>query len=176
MSPAYTNTAATFSADMRYRYHLSRQWALPITAGEDRGACMFLMLNPSTADIKLDDPTIRRCVGFASSWGFSGLSVCNIFALRSTDPAALYTTPDPVGPTNDLNIEGTARTCCLIIAAWGVHGEYMNRGVQVLRNLQAKGYTVHHLGLTSGGHPKHPLYLPKTSTPVPFEPGKVSIK
>lgn len=47
---------------------------------------MFIMLTPSTADADTDDPTIRRCIGFAKSSGFGGLYVGNLFAYRSTQP------------------------------------------------------------------------------------------
>jgi hypothetical protein len=176
MTPDYTNNTATFDPSLKYRYTLKRQWALPLGAKEDRGTCMFLMLNPSTADASKDDPTIRRCVGFAQDWGFSGLLVTNLFALRSTDPDQLYVTPEPIGLGNDEVIVGAAKDCGLVIAAWGTHGAFMNRGAQVLALLEKHNRPVHHLGLTAGGHPKHPLYLPKTAKSVPFVPGKVSIK
>ena len=63
--------SATFSDDRarRYRYLLTRTWdaSLPVVN--------FVMLNPSTADAFVLDPTNRRCVGFARDWGFDGLVV-----------------------------------------------------------------------------------------------------
>ena len=85
-----TGTAA-FSADRVHRYRLSRVW------GDSGGGVCFVMLNPSTADAFQLDPTGRRCRGYAEAWGHRRLEVVNIFSLRSTDPAALYTHPDPSG-------------------------------------------------------------------------------
>ncbi|MGF6870951.1 DUF1643 domain-containing protein [Paraburkholderia sp. MM5477-R1] len=67
-------------------------------------AAVFVMLNPSTADEEQDDPTIRRCRGFARLWDCNGISVANLYALRSTDPAGLWVHPDPVGPDNDAHL------------------------------------------------------------------------
>lgn len=84
---------ADISACGAYRYRLDRLGALL-----GRGAVNFVMLNPSTADAEQDDPTIRRCLGYAFRWGFARLIVTNLYALRSTDPRALWEHPDPIGP------------------------------------------------------------------------------
>lgn len=72
--------SADFSACGTYRYALRKIW-LPAAP-----QVLFIGLNPSTADEKSDDPTIRRCLGFARSWGYGGLIVANLFAYRTTAP------------------------------------------------------------------------------------------
>src|SRR5688572_11312536 len=124
------------------------------------------MLNPSTADAVRDDPTIRRCIGFARTWGYRRLVVTNIFALRATLPAALRGAADPVGPGNDRFILRAAREADRVVCAWGVHGALGNREEEVLALL--RGLAMEHLGLTRGGHPRHPLYLPAQSQPRPL--------
>ena len=145
---------AVFSLDRRYRYRLRRQWdpALP--------SCGFVMLNPSTATEVRSDPTIRRCVGFARSWGYGAIEVGNLFALRSRDPAALRGRGiDPVGVGNDAAIAEIVDRSDLVVAAWGVHGELRQRGERVFADLRRSGKLAH-LGLTKGGQPRHPLYAP----------------
>src|SRR6185503_3934300 len=97
-------------------------------AGHELGdplSVMFVMLNPSTADGSVDDPTIRRCVGFAKAWNYEAISVVNLFAFRATEPAALFAAGDSIhGPRNQEVIERTARDAGLIIAAWGAHGTW----------------------------------------------------
>lgn len=144
--------------DGEYRYWLSRTW-------DERGEPMaWIMLNPSTADASVDDPTIRRCMGFAKAWGFGSLWVVNLFALRSTDPAALRTHPDPVGPRNDEFIREAAQHASLVVAAWGNHGAYLTRGYKVAALIP----NLHVLSMTGAGQPAHPLYLPKTREPIPW--------
>lgn len=89
---------AILSACGTYRYHLWRLWdkALPVM--------VFVMQNPSTADASHDDPTIRKCIGFAKRHGYGGISVRNIFALRATDERILLTHHDPFGPENDAHL------------------------------------------------------------------------
>ncbi len=141
---------AVLSRCGRYRYRLHRSWLM----GE--GTVLFIMLNPSTADAELDDPTIRRCIGFARRWGFQELVVANLFAWRATDPRELKRASDPVGPENDEHLIALSGDADAVIAAWGVHGGYKNRNWVVRRLLRG---TVEHLGLTKQGHPRHPLYL-----------------
>ena len=95
-----------------YRYALTREWA--------DGKCVaWLMLNPSTADADIDDPTIRRCIGFARQWGYGRLVVVNLFALRATDPRVLVRNADPVGSKNDFYIAKAMKEAQEVICAWG---------------------------------------------------------
>ncbi len=123
----------------------------------------FIMLNPSTADENTDDPTIRRCIGFARSWGFTRLKVVNIYAYRATNPRDLGKVADPVGPANFGTIIEVVRTSDLVICAWGVNAPREAADV-VLDVIPAP----HALGVTKGGAPCHPLYMPRDSTPIPY--------
>lgn len=141
-----------------YRYFLTRAWPF----WNDR--VTFVMLNPSTADAAKDDPTMRRCIGFAMKWGYQALTVVNLFALRSKNPEALYDHPDPVGPLNDRYIREAAADSHKIVCAWGVGGAYRDRGRHVLSLLEdVERSTVWCLGRTKAGLPQHPLYLPGNS-------------
>lgn len=151
----WIDAGATFSDDRTYRYRLWRIWS------EIEPAVAFCMLNPSTADETKEDPTIRRCIGFAKSWGYGGVVIVNLFALRSTDPKALYSHPDPVGPDNDGHISSVRETVPEMIAAWGAHGKFMGRGGAVFRTVPMKT-----LAWTSDGQPRHPLYLKGNLKPV----------
>jgi hypothetical protein len=145
--------AATFSDCGAYRYDLSRGWA-------ERPIVVFIMLNPSTASDLIDDPTIRRCIGYAKAWGHGGLVVVNLFALRSTDPKALYEHPEPVGADNDATLARWMghRAVKRVVAAWGAHGALASRGDHVRQLARAAGRPLERLGLTKGGQPVHPLY------------------
>jgi len=128
----------------------------------------FLMLNPSTADASVLDPTVRRCAGFAESWGAGALEVTNIFALRSTDPRALRTVPDPVGRGNDDAIVAAAECADLVVCAWGAHGGYLRREARVRDLLRAAGTETVCLRRTRAGHPGHPLYVRKDVELIPW--------
>lgn len=151
---------ATLSSCGRYRYDLLRRW-------DDRPPwVLFVMLNPSTADATSDDPTIRRCQGYARAWGYGALRVANLFALRSTDPAGLRCAADPVGPKNDATIQRLSHAAPLTVAAWGAHPFALDRARDVARRLLL---APHCLDRTRDGHPRHPLYLRRDLLPVPWE-------
>lgn len=125
------------------------------------GICNFIMLNPSTADAIRDDPTIRRCVNYARDWDHDDLVVTNLFAFRATDPQALKTVADPIGPENDRHLIEQARRAQLVVCAWGDGGILHGRAGAVLRMLAGAGVRPHALKLTSvRRQPAHPLYLP----------------
>jgi hypothetical protein len=136
------------------------------------------MLNPSTADAFRTDPTVTRCARFARRENCGGLVIVNLFALRATDPRELRRHPDPVGAGNDLFIREHCRPGRLVIAAWGAHGRARDRDRAVLAMLREARVAVHCLGVTVGGMPRHPLYLPRDAQltglhPVlnPHQPG-----
>jgi hypothetical protein len=146
--------AAGAAFDGPYRYLLWRRWA-------DAASLLFVMLNPSTADAERDDPTIRRCIGFARAWGFGAVEVVNLFAWRATYPRELRRARDPIGPDNDRVILEAAARNQAIIAAWGNHGAFGERDRQVAALLAPFGARC--LGArTSGGAPRHPLYVRAT--------------
>lgn len=162
-----TEAGATFDKRREYRYTLWRTWR-PLSS---KGYVNFIMLNPSTADEHVLDPTVRRCVGFAQDWGYDGLYVTNLFALRATDPKQLYAHAEPVGRENDAEIHRVADNAALVVAGWGTHGALNGRDEEVkklLANIDVKC-----LKLTKDGHPGHPLYLAKTLLPIDFCPGGV---
>jgi hypothetical protein len=150
--------SAVFSPCRTWRYTLTR-WT--VQEQHEFRSVLFVCLNPSTADESKNDPTVRRCLGFAQRWGFDRMVVCNIFAFRSTDPAALYHHDDPIGPENDAHLAHEAQQHELVIGAWGNHGEYLGRGDQVMQLLReyAPDGVVNQFGVNARGQPKHPLYL-----------------
>lgn len=178
-----SDRSAVLSDDRCYRYVLRRDWG----AG---GRVLFVMLNPSTADETADDPTIRRCIGFAKSWACGGLTVVNLYAWRATKPDALKGVIQPVGEfpwrpnpepdafavnRNDWEIEHAAADCGLRIAAWGAWPGpigYRARDVyDLLRRTRCQGQQrekVYCLGHTKDGSPRHPLYVPGDTHPVPW--------
>ena len=169
-------SGAVFDADRRYRYLLWRRWD-----GTNNGwlfgvppettTCLFIMLNPSTADEKVLDPTVRRCVDFAKRWGCGSLLVANIFALRSTDPKMLYQTHstggEPIGgPDNDRHILEAASAASVRVAAWGRHGNLLERGRKVVELLVDLPLMC--LGTNQDGTPWHPLYVPGDTELRPY--------
>ncbi len=152
-----THSSAVFSPCRSYRYELWRRWS-------EGPYCMFVGLNPSTADETLDDPTIRRCIRYAKDWGYSALCMTNIFAWRDTDPAKMKQQADPVGPENDATLGRNAAKAGIVIAAWGTHGSHLNRQKRVMEILP----TLHALKVTKDGFPGHPLYLKLDAAPILF--------
>lgn len=156
---------AHISEDGRYRYSLMRTWA----SGR---VLPFIMLNPSTADALVDDPTIRRCVAFAVDLGYSGIKVRNLFAYRTRSPQELLAAHtdgvDVVGPLNDSLLKEmlahAQRNAIPVIAGWGnaLPPKVMKPRVDWLKGCYGS-WALHSLGVTKAGHPRHPLYLPATA-------------
>ena len=156
--------AASTSADGVYRYLLSRNWGI----GK---AVLFIMLNPSTADHQIDDPTIRRCMGLTRKWNYRHLLVANLFAYRATNPLELHLQRDPIGPENpkilsrlisDDNVDR-------VVVAWGNRGTYRDRDI-AFWSQHGRARQMYHLGdLTARMQPRHPLYVPNDVSPRVFD-------
>ena len=156
---------ATLSDCETYRYTLSRIWDL------SKPQVMFIMLNPSTADALKDDPTIKRCIAFAKSWGYGGINVGNLFAYRSRFPIELFHTLDPVGKENIKFLKDMALKSEIIVCAWG-NGSLVEKLKKKLwpEYFPLKGLykPLHYLELCNDGTPKHPLYLKSNLKPQTF--------
>lgn len=151
------NNHCEFSSCRRYRYTLWRVW------NESKPYCMFIGLNPSTADETEDDPTVRRCIQFSKDWGYGALCMTNLFAWRETDPKLMKHVPDPVGEGNDFHLQYTAEHAGIIIAAWGSDGRFKNRGAKVKTLIP----NLHCLRVSEKtGQPMHPLYQPGNLKPI----------
>ncbi len=146
-------SVANYSDCKKYRYDLTRVW------DPEGRKVLFVMLNPSTATEVQNDPTVERCERRARALGFGAFRVCNIFAYRATDPKDMRAQADPVGPLNDAAIREGVDWADEVVAAWGAHGEHLERGAAVEALLRETGTRPKHLGLTKAGHPKHPLYI-----------------
>ncbi len=155
----YTSQKARFSRCRQYRYSLERTWR------SGSGSVVFIGLNPSTADHKCDDPTIRRCVGFAKNWGYQSMAIVNLFAFRATQPELLKQAPDPVGPRNDFWIQKLVNDADLAVACWGNHGKFLERDSAV----QARLPKLHCISQNSSHQPSHPLYLRANLIPVVYK-------
>lgn len=142
----------------QYRYRLTR--------GEEPRLAI-VMLNPSTADANLDDPTIRRCLSFAAREGYKGIEVMNAYALRSTDPKALRTHPEPAGPKNHEWLNNLAVTHHTILCAWGANLPEIDQAhlIFLLRSHRSRLVC---LGKTKSGAPRHPLYVPNSQPFLDF--------
>lgn len=146
----------------KFRYRLWRKWG-------EGSPLLFVMLNPSTADHEVDDPTIRRCLRFAESHGFGELEVVNLFAYRATDPHDLRRAGYQVGPENDHHIAAAVGDAAAVCLAWGANVGGLERPVIVLQQLRALGVKPQCLRITRGGYPQHPLMLPSSCRLMPFE-------
>lgn len=157
--------AACIDATGLYRYSLTRVW------NQAGPRVVWVMLNPSTADARLDDPTIRRCLAFSKREGFGALTVVNLFAFRATDPAKLATAADPVGPDNDTHIEDAVRQADKVIAAWGADtaaAKDDRARVLAVCGMVDRVRPLWCLGCTKDGSPRHPLYVPGNTAVQPY--------
>jgi hypothetical protein len=153
-------TALFGGAGNEFRYRLSRQWG-------DGAHVLFIMMNPSTADLEVDDPTVAKCGRLARRWGYGGVMVGNTFAYRATVQSRLAEVPDPIGPENDRHLLDMAREAAKTIFAYGTpkHKMLRARGPAVVRMIRSEGIETHVLRLSKDGVPYHPLYLSENLVP-----------
>ena len=157
-----TDCQAIYSDCELYRMRLSIHW------DRSKPSINFLMLNPSTATERKNDPTVEGCEQRARAWGYGSLIVTNIFAFRATDPREMMSHPEPVGPGNDYFIIESARECLVTVAAWGNHGSHKLRGAEVRNMLRTYEIRPFIFAVNKTGEPKHPLYVARNVPAVPW--------
>ncbi len=163
-----TSWARFGGKNREYRYALRRVWddSLP--------SVLFIMMNPSTADLLVDDPTVAKCQRYARAWGYGTLWVGNTFAYRATSQKQLLLAPDPIGPRNDAWLLKMASEAETIVLAYGKpHKSLCQRGKDVVSLLRSAGHELHVLRLCGDGTPSHPLYLPGALKPCPYSGDEV---
>lgn len=153
---------ANFSSCRHYRYLLEREW------DENKPTVLFIMLNPSRADHKQDDPTIRRCIGFAKALGFGRLFIANLFAFKATKPSDLIKADEPSGPRNLEYLRKARKESQTIITAWGVPSAIQKLAPEKQFKLINKWET-YSLGYCKDGNPRHPLFLRKDAAMIKNE-------
>lgn len=156
-------SSAIYSRCETYRYALTRVW------DADGKRLVYIMLNPSKATERANDPTIERCERRARALGYGGFRVCNLFALRETDPAKLKRAKHPEGPDNMDQIMGALDWTDDVLCAWGVHGDHLDQAEKLLPLVRKSPKPCLILGLTKAGHPRHPLYMSYKIQPYPWE-------
>lgn len=155
----FNDSGATFSDCRRYRFALWRIW------DHRKPFIQFIGLNPSTADEHADDPTLRRVIGFAQSWGYGGAYMTNLFTLVSPHPE------DLVGhqhdhATADAHLLHVKAICAgNVLFAWGNFKEAAARAKDVAKMYERPLCLV----LNKDGSPRHPLYVPSNAIPIPYE-------
>ncbi len=159
-----TPSGAVFSAKRTFRYALWRNW------DSSRPKIVFVGLNPSTADEDQDDPTIRRCISFAHTWGYGGVLVGNLFAFRATRPADLKKAPMPIGRDNNKWLDSMIVVSGRVLACWGNHGSHLSQD----RLFVDRYPDLYCLAVNSTGAPVHPLYQPGSSMPSEYHLSKSS--
>ena len=166
LRPCGTRAEAAYSGCGAHRYALTLRWS-------DGPRLLWVMLNPSVAGERANDPTIERCERRSRALGYGAMRAVNLYAFRATRPSDLFSAPDAVGPGNDAALRAARRWADAVVLGWGVqtpprhaHGLHTERTRFAHRLFPAAGC----LGTTRDGHPRHPLYVPYSTLPRPFDP------
>ncbi len=154
------SSRAIYSPCKTYRYLLSR------TQKNAKKSLMFILLNPSTATEKKNDPTIARCQQRTKFLGYKSFIICNLFAYRTKSPLLMKNYHSPIGPENNRIIEESLLSADRVICAWGNHGSYLNQAETIIKLIETNGLPAYHLGLTRSNQPMHPLYIRYNQKPI----------
>jgi hypothetical protein len=152
-------SGATFDSSETHRFVLWRSWA-----EQERGKMvMFIGLNPSTANQTKDDPTIRRVMGMAKSWGYNGIYMLNLFSFVSAYPEKIPHLELMHGK-NMHYLRQSASLSDKIVFAWGNFKKAQIAGRHVTE-MFPDAYALH---INKNGSPKHPLYVKKDVQLIKF--------
>ena len=139
---------------------------------------VFVMLNPSIADDQQDDPTVRKCMGFAAANGCNSIVIANLFAFVSPYPAALLEVDDPIGIQADdylsRAVQITQSDQADLVAAWGSQPrlrDALRPRVDLFEQIcRTFSVTPLCLGVNRDGSPRHPARL---GYDTPLEPWRL---
>jgi hypothetical protein len=152
---------AWYSDCETYRYLLRRRWsAAP--------QWLFIGCNPSTATEQTPDATITRMCIRAETANAGGLTVCNVHALRSTDPNALIKAEDPTGSDNLDVLRRMIAQHDTIVCGWGNHRAVRGQAKVVLALIRAQNKVPLAININADGSPAHPLYQSYARQPMPL--------
>lgn len=153
----FSESTAELSEDKRYRYKLTRIW------DKSKKMVCFVGLNPSTADEAENDPTVWKLVRSADSWGYGGIVIVNLFAVRTPSPQQMLREEEPIGVKNDETLRAAADNAAYdkVIAVWGDDGGHKNRGSEVKKLFRQLWM----LEVSQSGNPRHPRFLPRDVRP-----------
>lgn len=160
-------SSAKFSSCGKYRQLLTRCW------NSTQAKVLFIGMNPSVADLTVDDPTVRKECGFAQREGFGTLLKCNVMDYRATSPRTLL--EQGLQPTSLDNLQVIQEQLLLtdkVVCVWGrLHQNLRPYAAQVASLLQKHKVQPFCLGVNLDGSPKHPLYLANNTGFQPFDLG-----
>ncbi len=183
------NRTANFSKNREHRYTLVLDWLLPshpprnifckmvsyLLPKQKPRNILWVMLNPSTADEKKDDPTVSRIIEISYRYKYTGLTVINLSSIISSDPKILKNLerqdlicewPDEIKTVFERN--NFRRVVC----AWGGGiKQHIDESIRVdVFNLfknefdryldKNRNTKVRCLGVTEKKHPSHPSRRP----------------
>jgi hypothetical protein len=159
---------AKFSDDEAYRLELIWRWS-------DAPLLTVWMLNPSTATHEILDPTVYSLIKRARQWGYGGVRIINLFALRATKPEVMKAHAEPIGAENNAVIRQALRAAiddgAPVIAAWGKHGRHLDREAWALRLAAELDVPLMVFRFNQDGTPQHPLYIDPSLRPIPWAMG-----
>ena len=145
---------AEFSIDKKERYSLKREW------DKSKNKILYIMLNPSLADDKNDDPTIRRLVSFTKKYNYGGFLVGNIFTTITPNPKEIDKSKG-ISVKNFEKLLKLINKVDQIVYAWGDNIEEPQLLKELVLNPKCFGKNLN-------GSPKHPLYLASETKLINF--------
>ena len=116
----------------------------------------------------VNDPSIRKVMQITTRHNYKRAIVTNLYSIRATDPKHVNPSKHDqvlVPEATSLMVQ-IAECSDAIVLAWGTgsalkgsRNAFLKRERRVIGMLP-DDVPKFHLGLTQGGHPRHPLYVP----------------
>jgi len=148
-------------------YKINQDNTARFALGNKTGKPLIVIgLNPSTADDRKADPTIRKVMGFAEGSGFDSFIMLNLYPQRTPNPDELhYELDTDIMQENLVAIKSVLEEISdpVFLASWGETikiRKYFKECIKQIHELtKDKNVKWMKIGnLTKTGHPRHPLY------------------